>query len=182
MLNKTLFAVAVALLMEGCSTSGFQSNQQSADPLFQSVQQGAEGLVAQLSRYQSVAPVIVASAQNNDQLSQVCPQGRLISDIVSSQLTQSGFSVTEVRLTQVLHIDKEGETILSRELDTLASAAKVNTVVTATWSTIVSGPTFQNSSYIASSRKTYITLKAVRITDGLVLGSQTFASPRSWTC
>lgn len=189
MLKKVLLASAVALLAAGCSTSGIKQSAQYTDPFLQSVQQGADSLAAQLSRHQLAAPVIVASAQNNDELRQVCPQGRLVSDIVSSRLTQHGFPVTEVRLTQVLRITKEGETILSRELGELAKAAKADAVVTATWSTVTPQRDVKYANYFGGSydaRKqfgqTYVTLKAVRITDGLVLGSQTFAPPTSWSC
>lgn len=188
MLNKILLASAAALALAGCSTSGIKQGPQFTDPLLQSVQQGADSLAAQLSRYQLAAPVIVASAQNNDELRQVCPQGRLVSDIVSSRLTQHGFPVTEVRLSQQLHINKEGETILSRELGALAKAAKADTVVTATWSTVAPARAIKYANTYGGTDankqfgQTYVTLKAVRISDGLVLGSQTFAPPTSWSC
>jgi hypothetical protein len=38
------------------------------------------------------------------------------------------------------------------------------------------------SSRAAGYGTTYVTLKAVRITDGLVLGSQTFTPPATWDC
>lgn len=188
MLNKLLLAGAVALILSGCATSG-PTVPRDTDPLLNSVQQGADSLAAQLRHYKLAAPVIVASAQNNDQLSQVCPQGRLVSDIVSSRLTQHGFPVTEVRLTQALRINQNGETILSRELGDLAQSAKADTVVTATWSTIGAKPTLRFANVNGAidrsqgpAGQTYVTLKAVRISDGLVLGSQTFAPPSSWTC
>lgn len=189
MMNKILLTgvAAAAVFLTGCSTSGYKNVPQFTDPLLQSVQQGADGLASQLSRYQLAAPVIVASAQNNDQLSQVCPQGRLVSDIVSSRLTQHGFPVTEVRLTQALRINKEGETILSRELGALAKAAKAEVVVTSTWSTVSPQQASYADPYGRNSKRgtagqTYVTLKAVRITDGLVLSSQTFAPPATWSC
>lgn len=184
MLKKLTLAGAVMFALAGCATS----IPVATDPLLNSVQHAADSLATQLKRHDMSAPVIVASAQNNDQLSQVCPQGRLISDIVSSRLTQHKFPVTEVRLTQALRINKNGETILSREIGELASAAKADTVVTATWSTLNERPVvkFANASGALESTtkggQTYVTLKAVRISDGLVLSSQTFAPPASWSC
>ena len=188
MLNKKIMlaGAALAIALTGCSTAPIAPR--SADPLLGSVQLAADSLSAQLSRRHVEAPIIVASAQNNDQLSQVCPQGRLVSDIVSSRLTQHGFPVTEVRLTNALRINQEGETILSRELGALAKAAKAEVVVTATWSTLNSGTTvkFANASggleSTSKGGQTYVTLKAVRLSDGLVLSSQTFAPPTSWSC
>jgi hypothetical protein len=188
MLNKKIMlagAAALAFALTGCATS---PAPRSTDPLLGSVQLAADGLAAQLHRYRVDAPIIVASAQNNDQLSQVCPHGRLVSDIVSSRLTQAGFPVTEVRLTSALRINQEGETILSRELGALAKAAKAELVVTATWSTLNGGATvkFANAyGALESTSKggqTYVTLKAVRLVDGLVVSSQTFAPPTSWSC
>lgn len=188
MLNKKIMlagAAALAFALTGCATS---PAPRSTDPLLGSVQLAADGLAAQLHRYRVDAPIIVASAQNNDQLSQVCPHGRLVSDIVSSRLTQAGFPVTEVRLTSALRINQEGETILSRELGALAKAAKAELVVTATWSTFNGGATvkFANASGALESTskggQTYVTLKAVRLVDGLVVSSQTFAPPTSWSC
>lgn len=179
-------AAVLALALTGCATS---HAPQTADtePFLDSVQQNADGLVAQLRNYPLGAPVIVASAQNGDYLPQVCPQGRLIADIVSSRLTQRGVPVTEVRLAQALRINAAGETILSRELTDLAKSAKADVVVAATWTTVAErqAVTYVNangSSRTASYGTTYVTLKAVRIADGLVLGSQTFTPPATWNC
>lgn len=182
MLKKVMLAAAVTLLAAGCSTTGQLGY--SPDPFLQSVQFGADNLAVQMAGYKLSAPVIVASAQNNDQLSQVCPQGRLISDIVSSRLTQHGIPVTEVRLSQKLRINSTGETILSRDLGELARSSRADAVVTATWSTM--SPPVKQASFsggeLKSAGKTYVTLKAVRVSDGLVLSSQTFVPPAAWTC
>jgi hypothetical protein len=182
MLKKLLLAATVTLLAAGCSTAGHLGY--SADPFLQSVQSGADDLAAHLVGYKLSAPVIVASAQNNDQLSQVCPQGRLISDIVSSRLTQHGIPVKEVRLGQKLRINQTGETILSRDLSLLAQSSQADAVVTATWSTVA--PPVKQASFTGSEVRyagtTYVTLKAIRVSDGLVLSSQTFVPPASWTC
>lgn len=181
-------AVAASAVLAGCATATPDHTPRFTDPLLQSVLQSADGLAAQLSRYKLKAPIIVASAQNNDQLSQVCQQGRLISDIVSSRLTQNGLPVTEVRLSQELRINKEGETILSRELDVLAQEAKAEVIVTSTWTTVTQpAAVIHTDAYGGMKRQqmpgqTYVTLKAVRIADGLVLSSQTFAPPASWSC
>lgn len=179
--------VITSAALSGCASS-FVYEPDASDPLLRSVQQSADVLADQLSKHELKTPIIVASAQNNDQLSQVCQQGRLVSDIVSSRLTQQGLSVTEVRLGQTLRINKEGETILSRELDGLAKEAKAEVVVTSTWTTVTQPASFIQSNENGGMKlqptpgQTYVTLKAVRIADGLVLSSQTFAPPASWTC
>lgn len=180
------FVLASAALAGCASTTTHEP--EASDPLLLSVQQSADSLAAQLSRHKLKTPIIVASAQNNDQLTQVCQQGRLISDIVSSRLTQQGLAVTEVRLGQTLRINKEGETILSRELGVLAKEAKAEVVVTSTWTTVthpaavIHADSTGGAMHQPTPGQTYVTLKAVRIADGLVLSSQTFAPPASWTC
>lgn len=187
MLKKlSLAGIAVlATVLAGCTTA--PTVQAPIEPFLDSVQQSADNLVGQLQQYPLGAPVIVASAQNGDFLPQVCPQGRLIADIVSSRLTQRGVPVTEVRLAHALRINDAGETILSRELTDLAKSAKADVIVAATWSTLsdrqpVTYVNANGSSQTITSGTTYVTLKAVRIADGLVLGSHTFTPPAAWNC
>jgi len=186
MIKKTLIASTAVLLLAGCASSGSTRTpvlSETTDPLLHAVHSGADRLALQLTEYPLSVPVIVASAQNGDQLNKVCAEGRLISDMVSSRLSQWGFPVTEVRVTQALRINKEGETILSREIDDLASSAKADVVVTATWSTVeVPTKKAQDGFSRQPDERTYVTLKAVRIQDGLVVGSQTFAAPTAWRC
>lgn len=142
-----------------------------------------DSLAAQLKPLKVSHPLVVASAQNNDDLSQVCPQGRLLAEMVSSRLTQQGFPVSEVKLDKDMKVSLEGETILSRDLKKLATEVEADTVVAATWTTFgkeVKVGAQGGNRFLAAS--TYVTLKAVRIADGRVQGSQTFASPVAWAC
>lgn len=198
MLNKTLFsAVAAAVLFTGCATGTPDQTDMrlndltlSRDPFLQSVQVSTDKLLAQMKNYSHSTPVVVTSAQNNDQLNRVCPQGRVMSEIVSSRLTEKNIPVTEVRLTNLMRINPEGEMILSRELRELAQSVKADTVVAATWSTLsdsVVVPVALNYGYGSGATVaravpgvTYVTLKAVRLSDGLVLASDTFAAPKNW--
>lgn len=185
MLKKALLATIALAALAGCSTSPRQGLPvDHSDALLASVQHNTDILAAQLKRFPVGLPVVIASAQNNDELQQVCPQGRLVADVVSSRLTQHGFPVAEVRLAKNLRINPEGETILSRDVKSLASAVNADTVIAATWTTVgapakVIGPDLRAR---FAGGQTYLTFKAVRLADGLVLGSQTFASPIGWAC
>lgn len=181
-MNKTLTAalVVASMALGACATT---QPPPEGDPLLVITQQRADAMASQLRLHSLTAPLIVTSAQNNDQLSDVCQQGRLIADIVSSRLTQNGFPVTEVRLSNRLTITAEGETMLSREVRDLAAKKKVDAVVTATWT--IPGPAaidLTGQARVRSEQNAYVSLRAVRAADGLVLASQVFQVPVTGNC
>lgn len=192
-MKKSNLATALATLaLAGCSflPSAPYAQQAQAQPgLLETVTPAADRLAADLLSRGASGPVVVASAQNNDALGQVCPQGRLVSDIVSSRLTQRGVKVTEVRLAHSLRVNAEGEQLLSRNIDELAGAAQTGVAVTATWTTlqphgawVVSDARGAASQQLRGSGPTYLTLKAVRLDDSQVLSSQTFLAGATWSC
>ncbi len=183
MMKKSLIAAVALVALAGCSTTKVYEPVDNVDPLLSTVNFTVDNLASQLKPLKVTHPLVVASAQNNDDLAKVCPQGRLIAEMVSSRLTQHGFPVSEVKLAKDMRVSAEGETILSRDLKKLATEAEADTVVAATWSTFgkeVKVGAHGGNRLMGAS--TYVTLKAVRIADGRVLGSQTFASPVAWTC
>jgi FlgO protein len=207
-MKNTLILSLAVLALSGCSslnlTNPFASSPFPADgsapqapvkslnvsnePFLAGVQLNTDDLVRQLHAHNLQRPIIVASGQNGERLGQVCPQGRLLGDIVSSRLTEHGLPVHDVRLAKNLRITEAGETILSRELGTLAGKASAETVIAATWSTLPSGKYLHyGHAYGAPDIRpvdgtTYVTLKAIRIADGRVLASQTFVPSSSWAC
>lgn len=133
--KKILFAAAALAVLAGCSAVKTYEPAEQADPLLTTVNFTVDSLAAQLKPLKVSHPLVVASAQNNDDLSQVCPQGRLLAEMVSSRLTQQGFPVSEVKLAKDMKVSLEGETILSRDLKKLATEVEADTVVAATWTT-----------------------------------------------
>lgn len=178
-----LLVAGTALAGQNALAADCQSDQQ--DPLGCAVMNGVSSLVNQMHRRveNMNAPMIVASAQNNDSLDQVCQHGRLIADMVSSFLTQKGYPVSEVRLANRLIVNPEGELLLSREVRNLAGQKTADIVVTSTWTSLPSNQTLiaygPSGIQQVKTSTTYVTLKAVRVSDSLVLGSQTFPVPIS---
>lgn len=182
MKTYTLAPLAVAAaLLGGCASFSSSSTPRAPD-LLTAVNAATDVLSAQIRALPLDAPLIVTSAQNNDRLTQVCPEGRLVADMVSSRLTQHGYPVTEVRLTQRLRVTAEGETLLSREVSELADQNVADAVVAATWTTVENAPEPKRGPGAHPALTTYVTLKAIRIADGLTMGSHTFAVPNSWSC
>jgi hypothetical protein len=166
---------SLALLLGGCAYTPAPDLVAIADRdlLLQVVQAATDRLTAQIAGQASAAPLIVASAQNNDELAKVCPQGRVISEIVSSRLSQRGYAITELRLSNRLQISAEGETLLSREVRNLVmqTQTRADMVITPTWTAL------QGVGVHGETSTLYVTVKALRVSDGLVLGSQSVAVP-----
>lgn len=106
--------------------------------------------------------VLVLSAQNLDDLNRSEGLGRLVGELVQSTLVNQGYRVKEVRLRDSIRISGEGEQGLSRDLARLASEHAAEVVIVSTYS--------------RSNRTAYITVKAVRVADGLILASKSFTA------
>lgn len=174
--------LAATSLLGACASFAPKDTPHDPHSLLHVTNAATDALSAQMGSAPLDTPLIVTSAQNNDRLAQVCPEGRLLADIVSSRLTQKGFPVTELRLADRLRVTAEGETLLSREVGELARSKEADVVVTATWTTVDSPSAAARPHPAHSQSATYVTLKAVRLGDGLTLGSHTFATPTSWSC
>lgn len=106
--------------------------------------------------------VLVLSAQNLDDLNRSEGLGRLVGELVQSTLVNQGYRVKEVRLRDSIRISGEGEQGLSRDLARLASEHAAEVVIVSTYS--------------RSNRTAYVTVKAVRVADGLILASKSFTA------
>ena len=106
--------------------------------------------------------MLVLSAQNLDDLNRSEGLGRLVGELVQSTLVNQGYRVKEVRLRDSIRISGEGEQGLSRDLARLASEHAAEVVIVSTYS--------------RSNRTAYVTVKAVRVADGLILASKSFTA------
>lgn len=107
-------------------------------------------------------PLLVLSAQNLDDMNRSESLGRLVGELVQSTLVNQGYRVKEVRLRDSVRISSEGEQGLSRDLARLASEHSADVVVVSTYS--------------RSNRTAFITVKAVRVADGVILASKSFTA------
>lgn len=109
-------------------------------------------------------PIVVASFSNIDDLSGSTTFGRMISQKISSRLTQKAYSVVELLLRKDVYIrQKEGEFLLSRAVKNISSQHNAQAVVVGT--------------YAVAKHAVFVTAKVVRTEDNVVLGSTDFTLP-----
>ena len=104
--------------------------------------------------------LLVATPQNIDDLQRVSPFGLALGEIIQSRFVQHGHRVTEVKAQDRLRVNAAGELFLSRDIQDLAARQNAEAIVVGTWS--------------ESDALVYVTLKAIRVSDGLILGSTSF--------
>ena len=78
-------------------------------------------------------PVVVTTFVDNNDLHRTSKFGRIVQEHIISRLAQLGYTVRELKAAQSLTISpKEGETILTRELDRLQATHEVQAILVGT--------------------------------------------------
>lgn len=172
-------ALAVALLAGGCENAptrvpepSWQEAQQ--DPLREANYRAAEALMRQAglpastsnrsAKGSSDAPLIVATLANVNALDQSSTLGRLISEQVSSWLTQSRQQVVELKVRNGIYMKRnEGEFLLTREIREVAAEHKARGVIVGV--------------YAEGSRLLHVTLKLIDPETSLVLSAYDYTLP-----
>lgn len=112
----------------------------------------------------AAAPFIVATVANIDQLEQSSTLGRLISEQVSSRLSQMGQQVVELKLRNGIYMKRnEGEFLLTREIKEVATAHRAQAVVLGTYA--------ESASYI------HVSLKLVNPANSMILAAHDYVLP-----
>ncbi len=80
-------------------------------------------------------PIIVASLVSIDDIQKSSTFGRMSSEIIASRLSQVGYSVKELKMSQnQIYIKKaEGEFVLSRDIQNVATRNNVQAIVVGTY-------------------------------------------------
>lgn len=160
--KKTCATVVLAGLM-AVAVLPASARTKERDPFFQQVNAQSVALAEDaVKKGLSREPLLVTSTQNLDQLPQSGRVGRLVGDLVSSSLSSLGFSVYEVRLGTDLHVTTEGEHLLTKNWRDIQQEYHVNYAVVSTYS--------------KSFSKMYVTLKIIRLADGMVVASRSFVT------
>lgn len=109
-------------------------------------------------------PLLVATVVNIDSMTQSSRFGRLISEQIATRLTQLGFHVVEMKLRSNVYIrEGAGELLLSRDVRDLSKNYNAQVVVV--------------GNYAIAAGYTYLTLKAVSVTDNRVVGAVNYVLP-----
>jgi len=110
-------------------------------------------------------PVVVATISDIDDLNTASPLGNMVSDLVRTRLVQSGVTVSEMRMRGAVLFDrKQGEIMLTRQMNRLIRPATAAVVVTGT--------------YAAGYSRVYVSLKMVAVADGRILAGADYVLPR----
>lgn len=160
-MKRALMSLSLAAaLAVGAASPAFA---QASDQFFNQTMHAAEVVSDQLQRRQvGSKPLLVMAGQNLNDLKASDGVGRLVGELVSSSLAAQGWPVQEVRMREALRVNSEGEHLLSRDLEHLRKAYDADVAVVSTYS--------------ENHRQLYITIKAVRIKDGVVIASHSFTT------
>ena len=136
-------------------TAIIEANHQAADLLVQGglAERGLDG----------ERTVLVATLVNVDRLYESSRLGRIFSEQIAGRLVQRGFRVAELKLRDSVALQREGELLLSRELQDVSRAHDAQAVVVGT--------------YAASASILYISLKLVKPEGNTVVAAHNYAVP-----
>jgi len=110
------------------------------------------------------APFIVATLVNIDQLEQSSTLGRLITEQISSRMSQLGYGVVDLKVRNGVYMKRnEGEFLLTREIKEVANVHKAQAVIVGT--------------YAESSNLIYVNLKVVNPSNSMILAAYDYALP-----
>jgi len=120
-----------------------------------------------INTFSQARPIIVASLVSIDDIQKSSTFGRMSSEIIASRLSQHGYNVKELKMNQSqIYIRKnEGEFVLSRDLQDIATRHNVQAVVVGTYAVNKAG-----------QRDIYVCLKIVDPTSNVIGCSQCFIS------
>jgi len=165
-MRRCLALVLLSLLVSGCASVTGSTSDESLDALTQVNHRAVDQLLAgipsghALNRQQ---PIVVASLVNIDDLSS-SRLGRMLSEQLATRLTQSGYSVVELKLRDSIFVKQmQGELLLSREIKDITLTHKAQAVLVGT--------------YAESSGQIYLTIKLVGVGDNLVISAQDYLLP-----
>ena len=117
-----------------------------------------------LKRMSSGRSILTASMVNMDKLDQSSTFGRVAMQQVGSRVSQHGFRVIDVRLTEAMIINNNGEFMLSRDVcKILASQHDAYAVLVGV--------------YTPAGNKMYVSVRALRLSDAAVIAAYEYYLP-----
>ena len=161
--------IAVALL-GGCAAEGntgqpVQSYQSRDTDIVANSHQAAERLVgSSLQTLDKNKPILVASLVNVANLGQTSNLGRIVSEQITTRITQLGYETREMKFRGSFLIRKgSGEFVLSRSLREISRKQDAQAVIAGV--------------YAVASDVVYVTLRLIRAEDSTVISSYDYKLP-----
>lgn len=164
-LPRTLPALLLLglLLLAGCATGGGREPEPTPS-LDAQIQQAATAMLVANPELPRYSPMIAATFVNIDNLASTSTFGRISAELFASALSRGKVQVREVKMRDSLFIEQSlGELILSRKVQRLSQAHDARSVLIGT--------------YARGQNTLYLSVRVVRSSDAMVLGSASFSMP-----
>ena len=108
--------------------------------------------------------LLVATFVDIDNVNRSTTLGRMVSEQISSRITQHGFGVIEIKLREELSVrEKTGELLLSRDFSALRDDHEAQAVVV--------------GSYALGQDRLYVNARIVRLGDNVVVAAHNYSLP-----
>lgn len=161
-----MMAVAGCTILPPIESGGNVARETTADRFIPENHRAVDRLLASLHpdrAFLKNQPVIVATIVNIDDL-KGSRFGRVISEHVSTRLTQRGYPVIELKLRGTIFVKQsEGELLLSRELQEITLNHKAQAVVVGT--------------YAEARGHVFVSLKMIDAATGQAIAAQDYTLP-----
>lgn len=131
---RNALVLSICLFLSACATSKTYGSAESSQVIGANYI-AAERLIATAQRpIPKDAPIVVATLVKLNNLSASSNLGRLISEHLSSRLTQLGFAVPELKLRGIIFVRAgSGELLLSNDVRDIAQSHHAQAVVVGTY-------------------------------------------------
>ena len=163
--KQSVIALFTLVLLVGCHQKHYVATPKSPT-LADHAQNIADGLILNLKEnLTSDDSIIVATFADVNDLEKSSTFGRIFADQVAARFTQRGYRVIEVRLREgsVFMKQKEGEFVLSRDIEKISMEHKASAVVVGT--------------YAEGDNVFYVSARIVNPSDGIVVSAFNGAVP-----
>lgn len=162
----SITVLALPLLLAACSSTPPKEEPNYAtvasNQFIASNYKAADVLLAQLNgKLVADKPLIMATVVNIDALEQTATLGRLVSEQVSTRMSQGGLNMLEMKLRNSVYLKRnQGELMLTREIGEVAQTHNAQAIVV--------------GSYAETSDMVFINVKVIQPNSNFVLAAHDF--------
>jgi TolB-like protein len=162
----SLSLLSLPLLLAACSSTPREETNYatvSSNQFIASNYTAADALLSQLNgKLLADKPLIMATVVNIDALEQTTTLGRLVSEQVSSRLSQGKLNMLEMKLRNNVYLKRgQGEMMLTREIGQVAQTHDAQAVVV--------------GSYAETSDMVFVNIKVIQPNTNFVLAAHDYA-------
>lgn len=149
------------VLLAGCQAVQSRLGPIGDDNIAREAARSAARLMRTAGRLDDDHVLIVTSFADVDRLGQSSRFGRMLGQHTAAAITEDGFNVVEILLSDTIYVDAtQGEFLLTRDVARLASNHDADAVVVGT--------------YAVGHDRVYVTSKLIRARDAIVLAADNF--------